>query len=171
MFENPGKKIKIFAKIFFWVESVGGSIASIVWAVAEYEAIIAFLGIAISFISAYIFSLFFVAFGELVENSNAIAGKLKNGNNILRGTVTENTNAAKAPEAVKTVPVAGKAEKTEAKTTYNYEETLYKIALSHMDTDNKVNLLSAIKDFKLLSGYKDADKLLEECEQKLNNLS
>lgn len=114
--------------------------------------------------------MFLVAFGELVENSNAIAGKLKNGNNILRGTVTENTNAAKAPEAVKTVPVADKAEKAEAKTTDNYEETLYKIALSHMDTDNKANLLSAIKDFKLLSGYKDSDKLLEECEQKLNNL-
>ena len=82
MFENPGKKIKVVAQIFFWCISIIGSIALIIsFAVSEYDTntnfVLSFLTIVITILLIWLFSwissLLLYGFGELIENTTDTA--------------------------------------------------------------------------------------------------
>lgn len=87
MFENPGSKIKIFAKILFWITIVAVVIAafSLGWTESysryysrserEFHAEIFFPILIGGGISSYLTCLFLSAFGELVENSGDISSR------------------------------------------------------------------------------------------------
>ena len=68
MFNNPGKKIKVLAQMFFWIDFLGSLIGGIVLIALDYTPVgwPMLLG---SFVVPYFLALLFVGFGELVENS------------------------------------------------------------------------------------------------------
>lgn len=172
MFNNSGEKIQLFAKILFWLEAIGGSIVSIVFAVGEYSGgFIAIGGIIASVVTAYITALFLTAFGELVQNTKTIASQTKG----IHNTDSHIASAPAQPVATnntvdgKQTAASAPSNKTE-QSKEREKEDLYQFALAHIKEGKKMNITSAIKDLELLSGYKDADKLLEECKQKLKDL-
>lgn len=82
MFINIGKKIKIFAKILFWLGITSGVIASIVMFCLPDETNLhlhnLYIGLGFAFLFGaplifYLLSLFIFSWGEMVDN----VGKLK----------------------------------------------------------------------------------------------
>lgn len=78
MFDNPGKKIKVIAKILFWLVLIA-SIAAIILEFRdnrhpEIKDVVYFI---IAPFAQWVTSLFLVAFGELVENSTKLASSSK----------------------------------------------------------------------------------------------
>ncbi len=118
MFNNPGEKIKKFAKILFWILCVAFVILAIVfgWTYDIWSSQIkfnplSFFGLIIGgFVFSYILSLFLSAFGELVQNSHSIKEILKQ--NDKQKQVVESqekeTSTTVVPEATKIPPVKHK---------------------------------------------------------------
>lgn len=99
LFDNPGKKIKTFAKIAFVIECIGAIITGIILffvATFEYEdEILALVSLAVLFggpCAAYMMTIFIYAFGELVDNTNSINDTLSNKNTGDK-TPSNNTNS------------------------------------------------------------------------------
>lgn len=69
LFENPGEKIKNYAKIMFIIECIAAIISAFV-ASDELEEFGPFIMVLLGgFVVAYITSLFMAAFGELVQSN------------------------------------------------------------------------------------------------------
>ncbi len=110
------------------------------------------------------------AFGDLVQNTKAIASQTKGIHNTDSRIASAPVQPIEDNSIISKQPVASApANKTE-QSKEREKEDLYQFALAHIKEGKKMNLTSAIKDLELLSGYKDADKLLEECKQKLKAL-
>lgn len=172
MFNNSGEKIQLFAKILFWLEAIGGSVVSIVFAVGEYSGgFIAIGGIIVSIVTAYITALFLTAFGELVQNTKAIASQTKSVSKTDSHAANASAQSVAANNAVDGKQTAANTPSNKAEQSKESEkEDLYQFALAHIKEGKKMNITSAIKDLELIPGYKDSDKLLEECKQKLKDL-
>ena len=164
MFNNPGEKIKSYAYALFALYVVIGLFVAFVVAfeLEEQEGLLAFFGILIgTAITAYISCLFLVAFGELVENSTTIVRRMSQKSN----------NDVNQPDVATEVKVNQPDVATEVKvdqpitSQMDTKERLYQMAIVHMKTGNRVNIESAIKDFELIRGYKDANELLEKCKK------
>ncbi len=168
MFDDPGGKIKNYAKILFWLEVITGFIGGIiVWvAIADFVGIFAFIGIIIgTTATAYIISLFLVSFGELVENSTFISNYLykcqknkigEKSNLIVKNDMTVNTD-----DLIESKDIV--------QTDNDRTEKLYQYAVAHMKIGTRIDIISAKKDLELISGYKDADELLKQCKEKLES--
>lgn len=70
MFNKPGAQIKSIAKIFFWIQTIGGIIAGIVLSIAYEDLLPALIGI-FAFVPAYFVSLLLYGFGSLIEDTQA----------------------------------------------------------------------------------------------------
>ncbi len=92
MFKNPGKKVKLYAKIIFWIGAVLSLLLGIGFGIAfgsfklvEGEIIAAksfdVLSFLLTFIggsvASFIGSLFLCAFGQLVQDTEEIKAKLQ----------------------------------------------------------------------------------------------
>lgn len=103
MFENPGSKIKRIAKIGFVLESISVIITAMITAI-ETSEVSWLLTIPLGIATAYLISLVFYAFGELVssteENKDANEELLKINQQILQKMAPE------APKATKTATSA-----------------------------------------------------------------
>lgn len=101
MFKNPGEKIKIVAKVIFWITVIAAVIAAFVLGFDTYYSYygsgfdfepLYFFGLLIGYpMLAYIVTLFFVAFGDLVQNSQSIKDSAKKIENIPECKTTEET--------------------------------------------------------------------------------
>lgn len=82
MFENVGKKIKTFAKVICWIGIIGSALWGIIYILSEglylEDIIIAVIIIAGGVLSSWISSLFIYGFGELIDKTTDISGKLSN---------------------------------------------------------------------------------------------
>lgn len=84
MFNNIGKKIMKFAKVIFWVVLIGGIIAS---AGSAYEmakvntllvGVVVFIPLAaVSVFAAWASTLVLYGFGQLVDDTHEIKGKVE----------------------------------------------------------------------------------------------
>ena len=91
MFENSGSKIKVLAKVVFWIETIGCIITALSMfglAADSYDGAF-FVGIGFSILiagpfAAWISALFIYAFGTIVENSEDSNDKLREIKNILK---------------------------------------------------------------------------------------
>ena len=156
MFDNPGKKIKIYAERLFSANFIIAVIWLIRYVISEigYWELESFkeLGkIVIYVCSAYLLSLFLTAFGELVENS----GKWKH---------TEEKEETPEEALVEPKSILTAREKSD----------LEELEKSKIYLDAKI--LFEAKDYKkakilleTIRGYKNADEILHECEMKLEN--
>lgn len=81
MFTNIGAKIKGLAKAGCWVGIVGCIFAGVVLLFTEEEFIPIALGVAVGgSLASWIGSWFLYGFGQLIENSDVIAGRYKKDN-------------------------------------------------------------------------------------------
>jgi hypothetical protein len=82
MFDNIGGKIKGLAKLVCWLGIIGSGICGIVFEGATRSngggLVIAIVGAVISWIGSF----FIYGFGQLVENSDIIAEKIENLENL-----------------------------------------------------------------------------------------
>lgn len=72
MFENAGAKIKVLAKVFFWLTVLGGGIPVAFFALDEEEPAVMLL-IPLIMLAAWLGTIMMYAFGELCENVRIIA--------------------------------------------------------------------------------------------------
>lgn len=86
LFDNPGKKIKTFAKISFVIKCIGAIITGIILffvAMCEGYEILALFSLAVlvfvPFV-AYMMTIFIYAFGELVDKTNSINNTISDEN-------------------------------------------------------------------------------------------
>lgn len=164
MFDHSGSKIQILAKVLFFIEAglavIGGFIFMIQGGIIEGLVLIAG-----SCAVAYVFSLFLVAFGELVENSAGILYALKKKSDNTSDTgdekeyIEHTDDASNSSQAV--IPTVDLPEGC------SRNEKLYLFALRNIEIGDKMHLLNAVKDLELIPGYKDADELLKQCREKL----
>ena len=82
MFDNIGSKIKGLARVITWIGIVASVIAGIAqMCMSHFSGGLVFSGIltmALGSLLAWVSSFLVYGFGELVENSAAIAARLKN---------------------------------------------------------------------------------------------
>lgn len=89
MFKNIGEKIKKIAKILFWVELIIFVLVSFVYAGQAFQEssnfivfiIVFIVGIAISFLIAYVSVVVTYGFGELIsltKKNNELLNEIKN---------------------------------------------------------------------------------------------
>lgn len=82
MFDNPGSKIKTFAKILFWIMVALGAIVLIIGcALGSFGTTFIVYGIII-IVMGYFLSLLYAAFGELTEDVREIKATMRNGGNL-----------------------------------------------------------------------------------------
>ena len=93
MFENPGRKIKVFAIIMFILVLVVAIFALIEELNSRYPDTSIIITCITAPIGQWIVSLFLNAFGELVENSSKIASSLENSSGKKQESVVKKTFA------------------------------------------------------------------------------
>ena len=82
MFDNPGQKIQMIAKILFWicVVGIGILVVTLIGAANDVDDFYIFLALIILLIglpSLYLSYLFFIGFGRLIETSENCERKLE----------------------------------------------------------------------------------------------
>ena len=75
MFNNSGSKLKLLAKVFFWIAIISSLFSGI--AVIGVDAKSGVIILVLGFVFAYVGNLTLYAFGELVENTAVAARNLK----------------------------------------------------------------------------------------------
>ena len=96
MFNNPGKKIKGYAKVIFWLIEffVFVTTITIIFAASRSNSLgigvfIGLLLFAIGTIAAWITTLFLVAYGEMIDDIEQLAISTKETNTILENQLKE----------------------------------------------------------------------------------
>ena len=80
MFNHPGKKIMLFAKILFWIQGIASTVLPFVGLVmfldSEPELIefigvffLCIVGVAIAWVLAWVTSIFIYGFGQLIDDT------------------------------------------------------------------------------------------------------
>lgn len=114
MFNNPGEKIKKFAKILFWILCIVFLVLTSVfgWDWASYYKEFRpgfFFGFLLGGpICSYILTLFLVAFGELVQNSESLKANIKAIKEQQQISQQKETSTTVAPEPTNIPPVKHK---------------------------------------------------------------
>ncbi len=74
MFRNAGSKLKILAKVFFWITVISGLLVGII--LADGSDGLSLLIIPFAVIGGWLSTIMMYAFGELCENVKNISEKL-----------------------------------------------------------------------------------------------
>ena len=100
LFSDVGGKLKLLATIWFYLIWIGGMIAGVVLIAVDPDDFVVFglLMLALSWLVAWLMSLMLYAFGQLVQNSDAIKNKMCG---VAVSETTETAPAVSAARAAK----------------------------------------------------------------------
>ena len=77
MYDNIGGKLKLLAKIIFYIQAIGSAIGGLaIMAIDEYMVVYGLLIFFLGPLFAWISSWFLYGFGELIETNSIIAKKI-----------------------------------------------------------------------------------------------